>query len=168
MAEQAGDKSLSGGIKKWFAFLPGDTPPRIFLIYFSVLLQLIALAISGTGYATGETTYWLAGMLLWLLWFFIMFLIVIPHMDKLLQRYRGWLKPVARTILIVLLIAGIAEGGLLGLFAPGYITSGASNDLVRRSKNWTGDSNITTAPLLFNRERKTSSTARTLTLMGIL
>jgi hypothetical protein len=133
MVEQTGDKSpsLTGGVKKWLAFIPGDTSPRILLIYFSVLLQLIALAVSGTGYATGETIYWLTGMLIWILWFFIMFLIVIPRTDTLLQRYRGWLKPVAKTILIVLLIVGIAEGGILGVFAPGYIKSGASNDFVR-------------------------------------
>jgi hypothetical protein len=133
MAEQAGDMrpSLSSRVKKWFAFLPDNTPPRILLIYFSVLLQLIALAVSGIGYATGGAIYWLAGMILWIFWFFIMFLIVIPRTDTFLQRHRGWLKPIARTILILLLIMGIAEGGLLGVFAPGYITSGASNDLVR-------------------------------------
>ncbi len=132
MAEQARDKCPSppGSVKKWLAFIPDDTPPRILLIFFSVLLQLIALAVSGVGYATGETTYWLAGMILWLLWFFIIFLIVIPSMDTLLQRYRGWLKPIAKTILIILLIVGISEGGILGVFAPGYITSGASNDFV--------------------------------------
>ena len=133
MGEQARDESPSppGGVKKWLAFIPDDTPPRILLIYFSVLLQLIALAVSGVGYATGGTVYWLTGMLIWILWFIIMFLIVIPRLDTLLRRYRGWLRPISKTILIILLIVGIAEGGLLGVFAPGYIKSGASNDLVR-------------------------------------
>ena len=133
MAEQDGEQISPppGGLKKWLAFIPDNTSPRILLIYFSVLLQLIALAVSGTGYATGGAIYWLTGMIIWILWFFIMFLIVIPRTDTLLQRYRVWLQPVARTIFIILLIVGIAEGGMLGVFAPGYIKSGASNDFVR-------------------------------------
>ena len=133
MRDQSRDKSpfFLKNLGKGLNLLPTDTTPRILLFFFAIPLQLIALAVSGTGYATGGAVYWLAGIILWLLWFFIMFLIVIPRTDTLLQRHRGWLKQGAKIIFITLLIVGIAEGAILGFFAPGYLSSGATNDFAQ-------------------------------------
>lgn len=113
------------------AVFPPDTRPRYFLFFIAVALHLIACAVSGVGYSTYATIYWMAGMAIWILWFFVMFLIVTPQTDTFLLRARGGLKKTATVILIVLLAVGFCEGFILGLFAPGYIKSGASNDFVR-------------------------------------
>jgi hypothetical protein len=110
-----------------------EPSPRKLLFFLAILIQLVALAVSGTGYATGGAVYWVAGIVLWLLWFFIMFLIVIPRTDTLLEN-SSWLRPFAKTVFYVLLIVGIAEATILVVFVPGYLSSGADNDFARALK----------------------------------
>jgi hypothetical protein len=136
MGDKVGGKSplFINKLGRWLNPFSPEPSPRKLLFFLAVLIQLIALAVSGTGYATGGAVYWVAGIVLWLLWFFIMFLIVIPQTDTLLERSRVWLRPFAKTLFYILLIVGIAEGAILGVFAPGYLSSGADNDFARALK----------------------------------
>ena len=136
MGDNVGGKSplLINKLGRWLNIFPPETSPRKLLFPFAIIIQLVALAVSGTGYATGGAVYWVAGIVLWLLWFFVMFLIVIPRMDTLLGRSRRWLRPFAKSIFYILLIVGVAEGAILGVFAPGYLSSGADNDFASALK----------------------------------
>jgi hypothetical protein len=133
MQEQVRDESRFSlkNLGKWLNPVPSEAAPRFSLFFFAISVQLIALAFSGIGYATGAAVYWIIGLIIWLLWFLLIFLIVIPRTDRLLQRSQGWLKQGAKILFIVLLIVGIAEGAILGLLAPWYLDSGAENDLAR-------------------------------------
>jgi hypothetical protein len=136
MSDDAGGKSprFIHKLGRWLNLFSPEPSPRKLLFFLAIPLQLIALAVSGTGYATGGAGYWVSGIVLWLLWFFIMFLIVIPQTDTLLQQSRVWLRPLAKTFFYFLLIVGVAEGALLGVFVPGYLSSGADNDFAQALK----------------------------------
>jgi hypothetical protein len=136
MSDNAGGKSprFIHKLGRWLNLFSPEPSPRKLLFFLAIPLQLIALAVSGTGYATGGAGYWVSGIVLWLLWFFIMFLIVIPQTDTLLQQSRAWLRPLAKTFFSFLLIVGVAEGALLGVFVPGYLSSGADNDFAQALK----------------------------------
>jgi Glycosyltransferase family 87 len=114
-------------MKKRLAIFPDDIKPRILLFFLAVLIQLIASALSGVGYTLKGSGYWLAGMIVWIIWFFLMFLIITPRADNLLQRYFGLLKGGATTIFVVLLLFGIIEAVILGLLAPWFLNNGIDN-----------------------------------------
>ncbi|MFA5308337.1 MAG: glycosyltransferase 87 family protein [Dehalococcoidales bacterium] len=118
----------SNNAKKGFTFFPPDVTPRVTLFPFAIAIQLIACAISGVGFAANKAAFWLGGMVLWLLWFWVMFLIVTPETDMGVRRHYGGLRRGAMIILVIVLATGVGELFVLGLFAPGYTKSGASND----------------------------------------
>ncbi len=115
-------------MRKQLTFFPDDIKPRYLLFFLAVVVQLIASALSGIGYSINGSNYWLAGMAVWLVWFFLMFLIVRPQTDTLLQRYSGLLKRGAVTIFVCLLTLGIAEAVILGIFTPWFLKDGVDNE----------------------------------------
>jgi hypothetical protein len=127
--KQAKDKNQfpSKDMGKRLSVFPVDTKPRIMLFFPAVAVQLIASALSGVGYTLNGAAYWLAGMIVWVVWFFIMFLIVTPQTDGLLQGWDGVLKRGAMTIFISLLILGIAEVLIFGVFAHWFLDNGIDN-----------------------------------------
>ena len=129
MAEQAKGKHhlwlKSPG--KRLTFIPEDTRPRVLLFFFAVVLQLIASGVSGVGFTLNGPNYWLAGTVLWALWLVLMFFIVTPRTDTLLQRHTGFLRRGATIIFIAVLLMGIAEAVLLGFYSSAYMKAGEKN-----------------------------------------
>ncbi|MGD0780331.1 MAG: glycosyltransferase 87 family protein [Dehalococcoidales bacterium] len=109
------------------AFFREDIKPRIWLFFLAVLIQLVASAFSGAGYTLHGSVCWLVGMILWIIWFLLMFFIVTPQSDTLLQRFTGQLKWGAFTIFFILLIMGIGEVIILGVLAPWFLNNGIDN-----------------------------------------
>ena len=105
---------------------PDGVKPRYFLFFLAVLIQLTASALSGIGYSVHGAAFWVAGLIFWLIWFFIMFLIIRPQTDNLLQRYYGFLRRGAITIFTALFIVGVAEAVILGIFAPYFLDDGVN------------------------------------------
>jgi hypothetical protein len=104
---------------------PSDNiKPRYFLFFLAVIIQLTASALSGIGYSVNGAAFWVAGLVYWLIWFYIMFLIIRPQTDNVLQRYYGFLKRGAITIFVVLFVVGLAEAVILGFFASYFLDDG--------------------------------------------
>ncbi len=133
MPENAGQEvqALAINKRRLFTLFPRDVPTRVTLLFFAVVVQLIASAISGVGYSARAPAYWLAGMFIWVVWFFLMFVIVTPRTDAFIERRRGWLTRWAVVVFYGVLIAGIAEVLILIFFAPGYVKSGAANNFAK-------------------------------------
>ena len=110
---------------------PPQTPPRFLLIFFSAPVLLIASAISGVAFSLNSPAFWIGGMLLWILWFLVMFMVITPATDLKLLGQRRWLLPCAKTIFTVILITAIIEALFMGLFSYWYVQSGANNNLTR-------------------------------------
>jgi hypothetical protein len=127
-----GDKPGPGVKKpgKLDLLFPSKTPPRVLLIFFSVPMLLIASAISGVAFSLNSPAYWLGGTFLWIIWFYLMFLIITPGTDNRLGSQRRWLIPGAKTIVTVMVIAGIVELVFVGGFSYWYVNSGADNNFV--------------------------------------
>jgi hypothetical protein len=85
-------------------------PPRVRLFFLVLLIQLAGAAVGGLGFVYHNSApFMLGGTILWLAWFGGLFLMAIPATDRLLQSAIKWLKPVALTILTILLLVGIGE-----------------------------------------------------------
>jgi hypothetical protein len=106
------------------AIFPVDAKPRYMLFFLAVAVQLVASALSGIGYSVHNAIYWMVGLFFWLLWFYIMFLIVRPQTNDALKRWGGALKRGALTIFIALLVLGVAEAIILGVFTPRFLDDG--------------------------------------------
>jgi hypothetical protein len=129
MGKKAKDKSqhLPKNMKNKLAIFPADAKPRYMLFFLAVVVQLIASALSGVGYSVHAAAYWMVGLVFWLVWFFLMFLIIRPQTDNLLQRWGGALKRWAVIIFISLLFLGVAEAVLLGFFTSRFLDDGINN-----------------------------------------
>ena len=126
MGKKAKDESqhhLKDMINK-LAIFPADIKPRYLLFFAAVAVQLIASSLSGIGYSVHHAAFWMAGLAFWLVWFFLMFLIVRPQTDNLLQKWGGALRRGALTIFIILLIVGVAEAVILGFFTSRFLDDG--------------------------------------------
>jgi hypothetical protein len=106
------------------AIFPADIKPRYLLFFVAVAVQLVASALSGIGYSVNNAAYWMAGLAFWLLWFFLMFLIVRPQTDNVLQKWSGTLRKGAMTIFIALFVLGIVEAVILGVFVHYFLDDG--------------------------------------------
>lgn len=85
-------------------------PPRVLLFFLLLLIQLVGAAVGGVGFVYHNSAlFLLSGTILWLAWFGGLFLMAVPATDRLLQSAIKWLKPVALTILTILLLVGIGE-----------------------------------------------------------
>ena len=103
--------------------------PRIWLFYFAVLVQLAASAVSGTGFVLNSPPFLLAGPAIWVVWFIMIFIVVLPGTDKTLRTKTRFLKCGALTIFVSLFVLGLFEVISLTLLLPRFLqTSNVSND----------------------------------------
>ena len=117
-------KITSSSAIKLPIIFPENTKPRIFLLFFAIVIQLFASAISGVGFSLNRNVYWLAGTALWILWFATMFIIAVPGTDVFLWDYRNQLKKTALAIFGILLALGIFELLMALFLAPVFQNSG--------------------------------------------
>jgi len=85
------------------------TTPRILLFFIAVVIQLAASALSAMGFVLNDGALMIAGTVVWLFWFAVLFMIAVPATDQFLQKHLHRLKRAALTIFIVLLLLGIGE-----------------------------------------------------------
>lgn len=100
-----------------------STTPRTVLFFYSVPILLLASALSGIGFELSNTFYLVAGTVVWIVWFFLLFQIAIPSTDQKLKKHFGWLKKGALVIFIVLFTVGVAEAVFLPAFSSGLIST---------------------------------------------
>jgi hypothetical protein len=123
-------------VKKWF---PSDdlssglqTHPRAWLFFAVLTVELIASIISGVGFTTDNPAFLLSGTIIWMGWFILLFLMVVPNIDNFWHRHLTWMKRGAIALFILLLITGIAEAaGTLSLNS--LFTLGQDGGKFRRS-----------------------------------
>jgi len=78
------------------------------LFFVAVLIKITAAALSSIGFVWNSPVLMIAGTVVWLVWFAVLFLIAIPQTDRLLQNQMRWLKPAALTISVIFLVTGFA------------------------------------------------------------
>ncbi len=128
MAEQI---TAPSRVRKWAAIFPAETTPRTFLFFPALMIQLVASAVAGVGFSLNGRGFWLAGFILWLLWFAVVFAIIAPRTDALLWNQRAPLKKTAVTIFMLLIALGIVEL-TIGLFVtPALQRSGSDGDFAK-------------------------------------
>jgi hypothetical protein len=93
-------------LKKFFNL---DTTTRIYLFFISVVLKLLASALSGVAFVKWSGPLFIAGTVVWIIWFGLLFLIARPQTDNKLASQKRHLKPSAITVLTVLLLVGSLE-----------------------------------------------------------
>ncbi len=112
------EKKAAPGLQRGF---PGglltSSPPRAYLYYVAVLVELGASAVSGVGFVLEDSHYFLGGTVLWVVWFVLMFMVTRPTADDWLRPQSRFLHRAAAVIFIILFVVGIAELiGMTGLY----------------------------------------------------
>ena len=83
--------------------------PRIYLFFPAIVLKLVASAVSAAGFVEHSGPLYLAGMILWMLWFGLLLLIAWPRTDELLLRFHKKLLLTARLLVVVVVLFGAFE-----------------------------------------------------------
>lgn len=94
-----------------------SSPPRTYLYYVAVFVELGASAVSGVGFVLEDSHYFLGGTVLWAVWFVLMFMVTRPSSDEWLRPQSKFLHRIAAVIFIFLFVVGVAELiGMAGLY----------------------------------------------------
>lgn len=105
--------------------LPRSLPPRLFLIFFAVIIQTGGEVLSWYAKKTGSPIIITFAVLLWLFWFGLVFLIAKPSIDDTLQPYRKVLHVAAATIVLIIMFLGIGEAIGIHLVNTGVVKDNA-------------------------------------------
>jgi hypothetical protein len=97
---------------------PDDLKPQVFLLFFALVIQLIASAISDVGFSLNTSGFWFAGFTLWILWFVIMLFIISPNTNNVLGNHRKFIKRGAIVVTALLALLGLTELVLAVWIAP--------------------------------------------------
>jgi uncharacterized membrane protein len=106
-------------IKAWFHPQP---PPRVMLIFPAILIMLLAMLAGALALSYNNDAMAVVGIVLGLLWMGLLVLVALPQTDRWFKRAERWFKPLAATLMVVLVFAGAVE--LLALMATGLGTTG--------------------------------------------
>jgi hypothetical protein len=90
-------------------FLHFYPAPRALFYYFTIPTQLIASAVSGSGFVLKSPVLSIIGTFLWIIWVVLMFIIVLPQTSTFLNKRTKLLKNSAYTIFAVFFIFGLVE-----------------------------------------------------------
>ena len=107
-----------------------DFTPRISLFIFAIVIKLAASAVSGIAYVLNNSILYMAGIMLWILWFAFLFIIAIPKTDQWLKKNSAKFRKAAKNIIVIIVVIGIAEFvgmSIIGLDAMGI--KDKNNDL---------------------------------------
>jgi len=89
----------------WFSV---QARPRILLFYIAILAKLIASALSAIGFVYQNGILMISGTVVWLVFFALLLMIAVPAVDQHLRKYLHCLKNTAKTIVISLVVLGVA------------------------------------------------------------
>jgi len=90
-------------------------PPRIWLFFIAILINLAGSALAGLSHFLGLPWFALIATLVCLVWFGVIFAIAIPGTDDKLEKNLKWLRPFAKTIIATLAIVTVL--GIIGVVA---------------------------------------------------
>gem|GEM_PF-341813 len=105
-------------LSRLHTLFPDDLKPQVFLLFFALVIQLIASAISGVGFSLNTSGFWLAGFILWILWFVAMLFIVSPNTNNVLGNHRKFIKRGAMVVIALLALLGLTELVMAVWIAP--------------------------------------------------
>ena len=106
-------------IKSYKAYL--YSTPRTLLFYFAVVIQLIASAVSSSGFVLSSPPLLIIGFLIWIMWFVMIFAVILPQTDVILSQRINQLKKGALVIFITLVVLGVGEAAGIVILAPRII-----------------------------------------------
>ena len=106
-------------IKTWFHPRP---PPRVLLIFPAILIMLLAMFAGALALSYSNDVLAVVGIVLGLVWMGLLVLVALPQTDRWFKSSEKWFKPLAASLMFVLLFAGVVE--LLALVATGLGTTG--------------------------------------------
>lgn len=86
-----------------------DISPRHLLIFFALGFQIAAHLFLAFSLEVWQSLFTILGILLWLIWFAVVFVMAIPAVDKFLRPYLKHLKWSAIGVCLVLCLIGITE-----------------------------------------------------------
>jgi hypothetical protein len=95
-----------------------ESNPRILLFYYAVAILLITSGISSAGFILNNAYVLLAGFVLWIVWFALIFVILLPQTGQFLSQHINLLKRGALIIFITLFMLGLAEGVSAAVLFP--------------------------------------------------
>lgn len=101
--------------------------PRLLLIFFALGFQIVAHILRIFSPDGWQPLFTSLSVILWLIWFAVVFMMAIPAMDRLLNRYLKQLKYVALGVGLVLIILGIGEVVGINLLNRGELEIEAEN-----------------------------------------
>jgi hypothetical protein len=107
-------------------FAHQEYTPRISLFIITIVVKLAASAVSGIAYVFNNSILYILGIMVWLLWFALLFIIALPQADNWLQSRAEQLKRAARKIIIILLAVGLLE--FIAMSVIGLDTFGIRED----------------------------------------
>lgn len=84
-----------------------EPTPRILLFFIAIFIKLLASALSAIGFVWNNSALLIAGTIIWMIWFSILFMIAVPRTDQLMRNQMHWLRHTARVIFTVLSILGL-------------------------------------------------------------
>jgi hypothetical protein len=106
-------------IKSWLSRSP---PPRIMLIFPTILIMLFSMWAGALALNYNSDAFAVVGIILGVIWIGLLALVALPQTDRWLAGMQRWFKPLAATLMVVLVFAGAVE--LLALVATGLGTTG--------------------------------------------
>ena len=83
--------------------------PRISILLISLFFKIMAAAFSSIAWAAKNPALGIAGTIVWLFWFALLFLAAIPSTDEFFSRHFSWLGRGAKASLGTLIIVGVLE-----------------------------------------------------------
>jgi hypothetical protein len=111
-------------------FFNGDANPRIYLFCIAIVLKLAASALSGAAFVISSGPLYIAGTLVWIIWFGLLFWIARPQTDTKLALHQHHLKCTAVILLIILTTAGLGEVALTSGISQPDASSAQSGRLI--------------------------------------
>ncbi|OGO32667.1 MAG: hypothetical protein A2Z29_04820 [Chloroflexi bacterium RBG_16_56_11] len=89
--------------------------PRILLFYLAILGKIAASALSAVGFVLKSAPAMIAGTIVWLIFFAVLLAVALPGTDRFFRDGHRWLRYTAGAVIVVLLLAGIAQSVLTSL-----------------------------------------------------
>lgn len=118
-------------IKSWFHPQP---PPRILLIFPAILVMLLSMLAGALALSYNNGALAVVGVVLGLVCIGLLVLVALPQTDRWLAGMQRWFKPMATTLMVILVFAGAVDlleltatglgtktGGILGASTPKYL-----------------------------------------------
>ena len=98
-----------------------DPTPRTLLFYFAVVIQLLSVAISGLSFGLNSPIFFIAGTVVLIIWFVVIFAGALPQTDIVLRERMDQLKRGALIIFISLFVVGLLDAAVIIILIPRFI-----------------------------------------------